>query len=310
MRARLIKPGFFKSDELAALPPLGRILFAGLWCIADRCGRLKDRPSMIKAEVLPYDDCDCNALLDGLARGGFIVRYGSGRARFIQVVNFTKHQTPHMREPESTVPAPVEHDASTVLEPVEHQSGPAVPMIPVPTIPDPVPPPAPPTPAPVETDARAPDPEPLPAFPKPRQIERATIEAHPLYEPLVALFGRPPAITLPKWQPHIAALDEMCARPEDVPRAAVQYARIMGLDDTGRPIRLSLKALVEHWHACIQPVELAPARRSPSDHRMPTHGELNGADFGPGGKYGHIFSRPYDDDEVIDDMTEPTGATL
>jgi hypothetical protein len=53
-RSRNIKPGFFLNDELAECEPLARILFAGLWCIADREGRLEDRPKRIKAEVLPY----------------------------------------------------------------------------------------------------------------------------------------------------------------------------------------------------------------------------------------------------------------
>jgi len=63
-RARNIKPGFFMDDVLAEIEPLGRILFAGLWCIADREGRLEDRPKRIKAEVLPYDECDMDNLLE------------------------------------------------------------------------------------------------------------------------------------------------------------------------------------------------------------------------------------------------------
>jgi len=63
MRARNLKPGFFKNDRLAEIEPLGRLLFAGLWCMADSRGRLEDRVLRIKAEVLPYDSCDCDALL-------------------------------------------------------------------------------------------------------------------------------------------------------------------------------------------------------------------------------------------------------
>jgi hypothetical protein len=70
MRARNIKPGFFKNEELATKDPLARILFEGLWCMADREGRLEDRPARIKAEVLPYDECDIEPLLSSLASGG------------------------------------------------------------------------------------------------------------------------------------------------------------------------------------------------------------------------------------------------
>ena len=65
-RLRTLKPGFFLDDELADCPPLTRLLFAGLWVIADREGRLEDRPKRIKTETLPYDDCDVDAMLDEL----------------------------------------------------------------------------------------------------------------------------------------------------------------------------------------------------------------------------------------------------
>ena len=38
MRARNLKPGFFKNETLAEIEPLGRLLFQGLWCMADREG--------------------------------------------------------------------------------------------------------------------------------------------------------------------------------------------------------------------------------------------------------------------------------
>ena len=106
MRTRNIKPGFFKNDELAEIEPLGRLLFAGLWCMADREGRLCDRPKRIKVEILPYDDCDVDALLNQLASKGFIVRYKVNDEAYIQIVNFSKHQNPHKNEPQSSIPAP------------------------------------------------------------------------------------------------------------------------------------------------------------------------------------------------------------
>ena len=105
-RSRNIKPGFFLNDELAECEPLARLLFAGLWCIADREGRLEDRPKRIKAEVLPYDDCDIDQLLNQLAEHGFIIRYEIDGCQYIQTVNFLKHQNPHYKESESIIPPP------------------------------------------------------------------------------------------------------------------------------------------------------------------------------------------------------------
>ena len=99
-RIRLIKPGFFLDDELAECSPLARLLFAGLWTIADRQGRIEDRPKRIKTETLPYDQCDIDKLLDELAnppRGtGFIVRYSIGGERYIAIPSWQKHQSPHV----------------------------------------------------------------------------------------------------------------------------------------------------------------------------------------------------------------------
>lgn len=111
MRSRSLKPGFFKNEDLAALPPLIRVLFAGLWGCADREGRLEDRPKRIKAEVLPYDDCDCDTLLDELAAAPtsdgrpFIIRYEVEGRRLIWLPTFLDHQSPHKTERASDLPA-------------------------------------------------------------------------------------------------------------------------------------------------------------------------------------------------------------
>jgi uncharacterized protein YlbG (UPF0298 family) len=116
MRARNIKPGFFKNEQLPDCDPLARLLFIGLWCMADRRGRMEDRPKKIKIEILPCDNCDVEALLDQLQRCGFICRYEVNGRRYIQVVNFEKHQHPHHKEPDSALPAP---DADAMLAPSE-----------------------------------------------------------------------------------------------------------------------------------------------------------------------------------------------
>jgi len=111
--------------------------------------------------------------------------------------------------------------------------------------------PLPPPPVTKEPVARAPEPTQLRAIPKPHEVERAATEAHPLYEPLVTLFGRPPARDLPAWRDDITALEEMGATPEQVPIAAEAYTAIMG-EDNGRPIPRTRAALVRHWQRCIQ----------------------------------------------------------
>src|SRR5262245_30405038 len=105
-RTRSIKPGFFINEELAELPCEARLLFIGLWTIADREGRLEDRPRKIKAEVFPYDDCDVDGLLGLLEGKDFVNRYRVDGQSYIEIRNFVKHQKPHPKEAPSNVPAP------------------------------------------------------------------------------------------------------------------------------------------------------------------------------------------------------------
>lgn len=118
-RSRNIKPGFFTNDILCELNPLARLLFSGIWTLADREGRLEDRPKKIKAEVLPYDTVDADSLLGSLETAGFILRYKVNDIAYIQVVNWCKHQNPHIKEGASTIPAPCESGASTMQAPCD-----------------------------------------------------------------------------------------------------------------------------------------------------------------------------------------------
>lgn len=110
-RARNIKPGFFKNELLVELPFEFRLLFIGLWTLADREGRLEDRPKKIKMEVFPADDVSVEEGIDALTEDGFIVRYEANGINYIQILSWHKHQTPHVKEQASTIPAPCEHSA-------------------------------------------------------------------------------------------------------------------------------------------------------------------------------------------------------
>jgi len=133
-RARNIKPGFFRNADLVELSVEARLLFIGLWTIPDREGRLDDRPKQIKMEIYPADSFDINSLLSELASTDMLLRYEVGGKRYLQIVNFTRHQNPHKDERQSTIPPPDvfsdpsgqtdhgEHHASTVQTPCEHHA--------------------------------------------------------------------------------------------------------------------------------------------------------------------------------------------
>lgn len=105
-RARLIKPGFFANETLTETHPFGRLLFIGLWTVADKMGRIADRPKWIKGALFPYESVAVERLLNELQSLGFILRYEVDGQRYIQIVNFRKHQRPHQNEVESVIPPP------------------------------------------------------------------------------------------------------------------------------------------------------------------------------------------------------------
>lgn len=118
-RSRNIKPGFFTNDELAECSPYARILFAGLWTIADKEGRLDDRPKKVKALVLPFDNVDCDELLQQLHDRKFIQRYQIQDGAYIQITNWKKHQNPHCKEAPSEIPEYCEADTKQEEEQVK-----------------------------------------------------------------------------------------------------------------------------------------------------------------------------------------------
>lgn len=113
-RIRGLKPDFFKDEDLAALPFEARLLFQGLWCLADREGRLEDRPKYIQAEIFPYDKkinienlltLLCLPKIEGRPGKIFIRRYQVDGRKYINIPEFLKHQKPHHTEKDSLIPA-------------------------------------------------------------------------------------------------------------------------------------------------------------------------------------------------------------
>lgn len=117
MRSRYLKPSFWKNEELADCRFESRLLFQGLWGLADWCGRLEKRSKRIKAEIFPYDNVDIDACLQELEDHGFIMTYGEGK--YLWVINFQKHQACHKNEKStpSVYPSPQKDGIETVQKP-------------------------------------------------------------------------------------------------------------------------------------------------------------------------------------------------
>jgi len=114
------------NDKLVELCFAARLLFIGLWTLADCEGYLEDRPKRIKMSLFPADQLDVDALLGDLATAGFIHRYKVQGVRYIHVVNFSKHQNPHHKEALSVIPKPISQDEDVGISVVDEASSGAI----------------------------------------------------------------------------------------------------------------------------------------------------------------------------------------
>lgn len=129
MRARGIKPGFFKNEELMECAYEARLLYIGLWCLADRRGRMEYRPKRIKFELFPGDNVDVESMVQALCKHGFIRIYSVNGTTYLDIPTFEKNQSPHKNEKDSELPPyenrdiqPVNIDSrtSTIQAPEQH----------------------------------------------------------------------------------------------------------------------------------------------------------------------------------------------
>lgn len=91
-RTRNIKPTFFRNEDLAECSVEARLLYIGLWTLADCCGRLEDRPRRIKMDLFPADALEVKPLLDELEGKGFIRRYEVDGRKLLWVPKFVANQ--------------------------------------------------------------------------------------------------------------------------------------------------------------------------------------------------------------------------
>lgn len=94
-RIRSIKPEFFKSEDVSALPFRARLTWIGIWTQCDDQGRTKDNVKLIKADVWPLDPvslADIEEDLTTLASHGRIARYEVDGRAYLEITNWGDHQ--------------------------------------------------------------------------------------------------------------------------------------------------------------------------------------------------------------------------
>lgn len=96
------------NERLAECDMMSRLLFIGLWTLADREGRLECRPRLIRAHLFPHENLppDIQQLLKQLEAGHFIQLYTTNESEYISINGWKEHQKCHHKEVESQLPEP------------------------------------------------------------------------------------------------------------------------------------------------------------------------------------------------------------
>lgn len=123
-RIRTIKPIFWDDELVGAMTPMVRLTFVGLFSLADDEGRLPGRAVGVRNKLFAYDEqvtiADVEAALLELHNARRIRLYGDASQRYLEVVNFAKHQRIQKPQP-SQYPAPGRHYPVLPIEGADEQ---------------------------------------------------------------------------------------------------------------------------------------------------------------------------------------------
>lgn len=115
-RIRSVKPEFWDDQELAEqVSRDGRLLYIGLWNLADEHGRLRGDARFVKGRIFPYEDDismeDVAVMLAELALAGKAVPFQVDEVVYLHLPNLGKHQRLEADKVASKLPDPFAQDA-------------------------------------------------------------------------------------------------------------------------------------------------------------------------------------------------------
>ena len=113
-RIRSIKPEFFTSETIAALPLSARLTFIGLWTYVDDNGVGVYNELLVTAAIWPLERDNLETLsrtredVASLSRAGLVTLYSDSRKTYLYVTSWDEHQkVDHPRKPRYPRPCEV-----------------------------------------------------------------------------------------------------------------------------------------------------------------------------------------------------------
>jgi hypothetical protein len=91
-RIRTIKPDFWTDDRVGECSVSARLLFVATWNFADDHGGLDRSAKQLKAQAFPYDNIDCEPLVQELLQARLLIEYEVDGKKYLHIKGFRTHQ--------------------------------------------------------------------------------------------------------------------------------------------------------------------------------------------------------------------------
>jgi len=91
-KIRTIRPEFWTDEKVVELSYAARLVFIGLWNLADDFGLMEYSPKRIKMQILPADSAEIEGIMAEISGQGLVTLYNAANKGFLAINNFTKHQ--------------------------------------------------------------------------------------------------------------------------------------------------------------------------------------------------------------------------
>lgn len=91
-RLRTVKPEFWTDERVGEVSVTARLLFIATWNFADDHGGLDRSAKQLKAQAFPYDNIDCEPLVQELLKARLLIEYEVGGKKYLHIKGFRTHQ--------------------------------------------------------------------------------------------------------------------------------------------------------------------------------------------------------------------------
>src|SRR5262245_50809441 len=91
-RIRTVKPDFWTDEAVANCSHAARLLLIAAKNFADDHGGLPRSAKQLKAQAMPYDNTDCEPLIQELLKNRLMVEYEAGGNRYLHITDFETEQ--------------------------------------------------------------------------------------------------------------------------------------------------------------------------------------------------------------------------